>query len=192
MLRLRLIIPLLLLLTGSAEAHLLKLFAYVEGTRIHGSAYFVGGDGVAGASITISDADDQPLARLKTDPQGVFSYRVETAGEYRLRVDTGEGHQAEWLIHAGEFAPSPAPADVPTGLAVPAAEAVPEQAALSSPQLTALIEQAVARQIGPLRESLQRSQERARLSDILGGVGFIFGLAGIALWWRGRREATRP
>jgi len=191
MLRLCLIIPVLLLFNGVAEAHLLKLFAYVEGNRIHGSAYFAGGAGVAGAAITISDADNQPLARLKTDPQGAFSYAVATAGEYRLRVSTGEGHQAEWRIHPAEFSPSPTAPDSRSETSVNIMAPGPDPATPPDPQLAALIEQAVARQIGPLREELQRSQDRARLSDILGGIGFIFGLAGVALWWRARQGANR-
>lgn len=192
MLHLRLIIPLLLLLNGTAEAHLLKLFAYVEGTHIHGSAYFAGGSGVAGASITVSDANDQLLAQLKTDPQGAFSYNVTTAGEYRLQVDTGEGHRATWRIQSTEFGLSPATTEVSPVSADKNGDLKPDETALPYAKLATLIEQAVARQIGPLREALQRSQDRARLSDILGGIGFIVGLAGLALWWRSRRLATRP
>ncbi len=51
----------------------------------------------------------------------------------------------------------------------------------------AMIERAVARQLGPLRLQLEQQQDRARLSDILGGIGIIFGLAGITMWWRSRR-----
>ncbi|AKH19138.1 carboxypeptidase-like regulatory domain-containing protein [Sedimenticola thiotaurini] len=187
--RLCLIIPFLLLCNGVAEAHLLKLFAYVEGDRIHGSAYFAGGAGVADALVTISDADNQTVAELRTDPRGTFSYPVTSAGEYRLRVNTGEGHQAEWQIHSSEFAPAPVSSVTP-----PAAtdhSPAPQSGSVTPPdtQLARLIEQAVARQIGPLREQLQRSDDRARLSDILGGIGFIFGLAGVALWWRARRGA---
>jgi nickel transport protein len=191
--RLHLIIIPLLLLHGSAEAHLLKLFAYVEGPNIHGSVYFAGGAEAAGAVVTVSDtvsgSGGQPLAKLKTDPQGAFSYTSVDAGEYRLRADTGDGHQAEWLIRAAEFGPAaPAATSAGTGSRPPATEQtglVDRQ--LADRQLMALVEQALARQIGPLRAALQRSDERARLSDILGGIGFIFGLAGIVLWWRGRR-----
>ena len=52
------------------------------------------------------------------------------------------------------------------------------------------MEQAVARQIGPLRRELQASQQRARLSDIIGGIGLIFGIAGVVLWWRSRSAAA--
>lgn len=184
---LHLILPLLLLLNGTAEAHLLKLFAYVEGASVHGSAYFAGGTNAAGLAITISDRNNQQLVSLKTDSQGGFSYTPATPGEYHIRADTGEGHRAEWLIRADEFSQAfPAGADTVGGgqEAVKPDNTLP---ALPAPQLAGLIERAVARQIGPLREALQRSEDRAHLSDILGGVGFIFGLAGIALWWRGRQ-----
>jgi nickel transport protein len=192
--RLHLIIIPLLLLHGSAEAHLLKLFAYVEGPNIHGSVYFAGGAEAAGAVVTVSDtvsgSGGQPLAKLKTDPQGAFSYTPADAGEYRLRADTGDGHQAEGLIRAAEFGPTGP--DAETSIGTGSRPTATDQTGLvdrqlEDRQLMALVEQALARQIGPLRAALQRSDERARLSDILGGIGFIFGLAGIVLWWRGRR-----
>ncbi len=58
---------------------------------------------------------------------------------------------------------------------------------LSAEELEALVERAVASQVAPLREELHRYQNSARLSDILGGLGVIFGLAGAALWWKARK-----
>ena len=49
------------------------------------------------------------------------------------------------------------------------------------------VEAAVARQIRPLREELLATRDALRLQDILGGLGYIFGLTGLALWWRSRR-----
>lgn len=53
--------------------------------------------------------------------------------------------------------------------------------------LVALVEEAVARQVRPLREQLLAHEERVRLRDILGGIGYILGLAGLVLWWHARR-----
>ncbi|MEA1052507.1 hypothetical protein U5801_22255 [Lamprobacter modestohalophilus] len=50
------------------------------------------------------------------------------------------------------------------------------------------LEQAVARQVLPLREALAEAQAQASLRDLLGGLGYIAGLAGFALWWTRRRE----
>jgi nickel transport protein len=49
-----------------------------------------------------------------------------------------------------------------------------------------MVEQAVARQVRPLREQLIAHQDRIRLQDLLGGIGYILGLAGLVLWWRSR------
>lgn len=53
------------------------------------------------------------------------------------------------------------------------------------------IEQAVARAVRPLREQLALERERARLRDVLGGIGYILGLAGLWAWWRAR-DRDRP
>jgi nickel transport protein len=58
------------------------------------------------------------------------------------------------------------------------------------PALEAAIERAVARQVRPLREEVAAARDAARLQDILGGIGYLFGLTGLALWWRGRRVGT--
>jgi nickel transport protein len=74
--------------------------------------------------------------------------------------------------------------------------AIPISASDSSlhPDLEMAIARAVARQIQPLREELIAAEDRVRLRDILGGVGYILGLTGVALWWQcrgGGRENRR-
>jgi nickel transport protein len=60
-----------------------------------------------------------------------------------------------------------------------------------APEIAAAIERAVARQVRPLREELLATRDALRLQDILGGIGYIFGLAGLALWWRSRQPTDR-
>ncbi|MCF7984836.1 MAG: hypothetical protein K9L70_10570 [Thiohalocapsa sp.] len=57
--------------------------------------------------------------------------------------------------------------------------------------LVAAVEAAVARQIRPLREELAEARGQAAFRDVLGGIGYIVGLAGLLLWWRGRGRGTR-
>jgi nickel transport protein len=58
------------------------------------------------------------------------------------------------------------------------------------PDLETAIARTVARQIQPLREELIAAEDRVRLRDILGGVGYILGLTGLALWWRCREGGS--
>ncbi|BDY03380.1 hypothetical protein [Ferrimonas sp. YFM] len=172
------ILGLALVMSCAAQAHLLKVFAYGEGGRVHGSVYFAGGGPATGASVQVLALDGSVLATLSPDENGEFVYQPEAPRDLELLVDTGDGHQVRWPVSADELQgvlPAPQP-----GQTV-APEAVNQQ------QLLSMIEQAVARQVGPLRQELQQAEDRARLSDILGGLGMIFGIAGLAMWWRGRR-----
>ncbi len=177
---------LLLLLSPSVHAHLLKVFVYVDGDRLQGSSYFAGGAAAANARIEIIDSNSEVVAELRSDAGGEFSYPVIRHGQYRVVADTGDGHRAEWRVGAEELSiESSNRSFVETeNSAQPTSSHT--QAATDN-QLERLLDRAVARQLGPLRQELQQHNEQARLADIVGGVGFIFGLSGVLLWWRSRR-----
>jgi nickel transport protein len=175
-----------LLVSLPLSAHKLKVFASAEGERIIGRAYFVGGAGASGAVIRIIDAEGRERARLEPDQEGNFDYQVERPMTYRVVADSLDGHQASWTLRAEEFSPA-----APAGEEMPANEATlpgPDSTTAPNPSQITQVEQAVARQVRPLREALQAHEERVRMRDILGGIGYIIGLAGLALWWNSRRH----
>jgi nickel transport protein len=51
--------------------------------------------------------------------------------------------------------------------------------------------QALGRQIRGLREQIEGYEEQVRFRDVLGGIGYIFGVAGIAFYFLGRRQQRR-
>ncbi|MEH6473164.1 MAG: hypothetical protein V7752_18155 [Halopseudomonas sp.] len=186
--------PLLaVLLSTPVQAHLLKVFVYADGERLQGSVYFTGGVAAAGAQIRILGDNDALLAELSPDSQGEFGYTVSTRRDYRVVADTGDGHRAEWTVAADELVSDLSTAQAklaaaPTVLGdEPSSTSNRSCSSLSDNELAALIERAVAAQVGPLRRELQAYGDRTRLADIVGGIGFIFGLAGTLLWWRSRR-----
>jgi nickel transport protein len=178
-----------LLVSLPLSAHKLKVFAAAEGEKIVGRAYFVGGAGARGAVIHILADDGGEVARLEPDREGHFDYRVERPMNYRVVADSLDGHQASWSLRAEEFSGAvPAEADAVAANEAPVPEPAPTTPAELSQTQTARLEQALARQIRPLREALQAHEERVRLRDILGGIGYIIGVAGLALWWSSRRQ----
>lgn len=95
-------------------------------------------------------------------------------------------------------APPPAP-DIaaPTAPTAPAASAAngpisgaaaPPIPSPSAPEVAALVEAAVAREVAPLLERIEAMDARLRFADILSGVFLILGLAGMGLWATGRRR----
>jgi len=196
---------LLALMSQPALAHKLKVFAQAEGDWIRGRAYFVGGAGASGARVEIQDSEGRVLAELTPADDGSFAYRALAPVEHRLVARTGDGHNAQWTIAGetlqGAFSPSADPSDdsgpPPTQpLAdAPAPKAPLDHAPVASqtidPALIGAIEQTLARQTHPLAERLNALEERVRFQDVLGGIGYILGLTGLALWWRCRRAGER-
>jgi nickel transport protein len=181
----RLLLPLLmaLALAGPAEAHRLKVFATVEGTQAKGYAFFIGGGRAEQTPWVAKDATGSQIARGTTDDEGRFAFAVvpPPASDITVTVDTREGHIAFATLPAARFAggvPSASKAATET----PAAAAPPEAS------IDARVEAAVQRQVEPLMEQIDRMESRLRFTDMVSGVFLILGLAGMALWAKGRRR----
>lgn len=147
-----------------ALAHKLKVFVGAEGTEIVGAAYFAGGAPAMDVAGRLLGADGAVLAEFRTDANGNFRLSLTQRQDVRVSVDSGDGHVAEAAIGGAEQ-PAASPA-----VTVPDA-----------------VEAAVARQILPLRKQIDAMEDRARFSDIMGGIGTIFGLFGVFAWVASRK-----
>ncbi|WP_421697100.1 cobalamin biosynthesis protein CbiL [Ancylobacter sp.] len=180
----RLLLPLLLVLAfaGPAQAHKLKVFATVEGGEVTGYAFFIGGGRPAGAVWTAKDPAGTALASGTTDGEGRFAFPVpQPPVDATVTVDTREGHIAAATLPASRFGGAAALAPPPADGPAPAVEAEGEA------RLAALVEAAVQRQVTPLMERIEQMDDRLRISDVMSGIFLILGLAGMALWAKGRR-----
>jgi len=186
-------------------AHKLQVFAFAEGAQIQGSAYFAGGAKASGARIRIQDTTGKTLAELTPDAEGAFSYQATSPTDHIVIAESGDGHRAEWRVTADELAGGfpqsesipPAPTQGQPGASDPVTSDQTSSTAKPTPETSATtpdarllmeIEQAVARQVRPLREQLIASEDRARWHDVLGGIGYIIGLTGLALWMHARSK----
>ncbi|MFO1070287.1 MAG: hypothetical protein U1E14_17365 [Geminicoccaceae bacterium] len=150
-------------------AHELKLFASRIGDRIEGRVYFVGGD-PALVTVRIEPSNGAEPVAVSTGDDGRFVATVAAADWYRLVANVGDGHATETTV----------------GGAPPLSAAEPSSGApvtVGAAELEAI----VARQLEPLREQLAAAEERVRLRDILGGIGYVVGIAGLAAWFTSRR-----
>jgi len=184
-----------------ALAHDIRMSARVEGRQIVGKVYVRGGGTVAGAKVTAFDPNNRELGGTQTDEQGLFRLPVRRRCDHRLLADTGDGHGAEYLIKASllpEDLPSgddasgpslaqpqqlPAVEDTTTGRAADAASQAPATATESDASVKQL-----RAEIDDLRQQLDQYRQRVRLLDVLGGIGYILGLTGIAYYWLALRR----
>lgn len=187
-----LVLAALALADAPAAAHKLRLFAFAETGTIRGSVYFGGSVAARGVSVVAYGPDGRILARTVSAEDGGFVFDVGERVDHRIVADTGDGHHAEVVIAADRLAPVAGTAPVGTSPAAQsAAAATSGPAAAPKTDLVALVDAAVARHVGALQAQLALQQERTSLRDVLGGLGYILGLAGLAAFMLGRRRPPR-
>ena len=182
---------LLLILAWScpAWAHKIKVFATGEGTTIEGSVYFPGGGKARNVTVTVLDPSQKPLGETTTDENGEFTFETTVRCDHTFVVTTGDGHRAEYTVSAEELAgrlrePTPVSSSK-------TADGPPLPPSISSPDdLPKLVERAVSRQIRPLREQLDRYEEKVRLHDVLGGIGYIMGIMALVLYFKRKQNQS--
>ncbi len=163
-----------------AEAHRLKLFAQVTGDTIAGYGFYIGGGRPEGADLVVTTPEGKEVSQLKTGEDGGFSFRPPTPGRYRLTLSGGDGHFASIDISTDGTPAAPSPTTV-----TPAASAVPVDL---DARIAQAVDAAVARQIRPLLKAYDAADGRVRFNDLVGGLGWIIGLAGLWAWFRSRRS----
>jgi len=180
------------LLSAPALAHKLKVFASVEDDTVSGHAYLSGGGRAHQVPVQVLAPDGTELLRAVTDEQGRFSFNAPRRCDLRLVVDSGDGHRGEWIIRAAEL-----PSDLTAWDGDEAAPAVVATRAASAPTGDAPMDSVrvlIREELGPLEariarlaEDIESAREEIRLRDVLAGLGYLLGGAGLASWWMKKR-----
>ena len=172
----------LMLYAPSGWAHGINLFATVEGTAIQGTLLYADGTPAAKAQVIAYAPDGDVLAEATTDDTGRFVFEVRVRVRHRLVGDAGQGHRGLFTIAAEELPvslPEPgAPVPEPVAEEEPI-DASPVEAGALPANFDARVEAAVARQLSPLREQIDRYEHKIRIRDVMGGIGYLFGLFGL-------------
>jgi nickel transport protein len=179
----------ILVFQGSVQAHQLRVFAHAKQDRIAGEVYFAGGQKLENSRVSLSNlSGDDEIATTRTDADGRFSFPVNVRQGYRISANSGDGHVAHWDVQMSEVIMSD-PAS--HSLQTPNPASSPPLHEPQSDNLKTLIESAVSGQVAPLRAELQEVRDERRIQDILGGIGYIVGLAGLGMFWLSRRRGSR-
>lgn len=199
---------------ASALAHRVNIFAWTEGNEVVAECGFNGGNKVKQGQIAVFDAaTGAKLAEGRTDDFGVYRFPITAEGKahgVRIVIKAGEGHQNDWTVEASELsgvqpaAPTSGAATpavmsaVTAGTATASAQVQPtkkaekttaqQTAGISAEELQGIVNSALDAKLGPIRKELAEMRvARPSFSEIFGGIGWLVGLAGIALYFKGRR-----
>jgi nickel transport protein len=108
--------------------------------------------------------------------------------------DAGQGHRGLFTV-AEEELPESIPAPGELAPVVPATDVDTHPASVAEAQalpadFDTRVEAAVARQLRPLREQLNGYETTIRIRDVMGGIGYLFGLAGLIALLKTRKSRS--
>ena len=87
---------------GSALAHKVNLFVYVEGGTVYTESYFPDGRPVAKGKIAVFDSRKQPLLEGTTDEEGLFRFSVPVVDDLTIELDASMGHKTSFTLKKAE------------------------------------------------------------------------------------------
>jgi len=175
------------------HAHKVRIFAWAEGEMIHTESKFSGGKAVQNGTITVEDGEGGPIIFTgKTDEDGLFQFQApdHESSVLSIIINSGDGHKGSWRYGIEE---SPATKTLSTPPTVSSVKAFPEDtrqnACISETQISELLDTALEAKLAPIRRSLaEQSEKQVSLQDILGGIGYILGLAGIVAYMKSAKQ----
>lgn len=176
-----------------AFAHRVYIYAWVEGNTVYTESYFSGGVKVKNGLVQVFDLNGKKVLEGKTNSKGEYSFQVPGKNGLRIVVNASMGHRGEYVLHADELGGVAAPA---TGKKQ--AETVTKTGSETSQQvdvdqLQKVVEEALDSRLRPIARSIAKLQEEKGpgLTEIVGGIGYIFGIMGLLLYFRSRKNNTR-
>ncbi|ABR74166.1 hypothetical protein CBG46_01285 [Actinobacillus succinogenes] len=159
----RILTALLLGFNASVYAHGLAVFAQYDGEAVTGKAYYSDQTPAAETYVeAVRVGEAEPAVYGKTDKRGAFRLPIRENADFIVNIEGMEGHKASAKAN---------PITDTTGVR----ESTVDSCAVSNEAVLAL------------REDINRLKDKLYFHDILGGVGYIFGIAGVVAWWRSRK-----
>jgi nickel transport protein len=175
---------------AGAQAHSVYIFAFPENSQICTNSYFGAKNKVRGGLVSMAAASGEVLATAQTDEQGNACFAPpESSQDLIFTVEAGEGHRAEFRLPAAEM--EGVPASGPASPEEPAARGEAASPAPSGGLTREDLRQALSPIMRKLAEMESAQNSRVNLKDIIGGLGWLIGLAGAGLWAASRKNGTR-
>lgn len=178
-----------LIFSVNAIAHNVVGGVYAIGDEIEGEVGFSNGSmAKAGTIVTVLTQTGAPIGEVTTDDNGFFTFTAKNRIVHVFTVNLGAGHQLSMQLAADEL-PEALSHDVikPTSEEHFREVSLTDIPVIADPSILLLIDKAVAKQIKPLRKEIQLLREKSGLRDIIGGIGYIFGLLGLIAFLRERK-----
>lgn len=92
----------MLMLSGTALAHKVNLFAYAEGGKIYTESYFPDGKPVEGGKVMVYDSQEQLVLEGVTDAEGFFNFDIPKIDDFNIVINATMGHKNSFKLKKSE------------------------------------------------------------------------------------------
>jgi nickel transport protein len=206
------------LLHVPACAHKVNVFAYVEGDSVVVEGYFNKDAKAQNCSVEVLDEGGKKIHEGKTDDKGMYAFKLAElpafTGSLKIVLEAGMGHKADYTLSADDI-PGAEKKEAQPQAQPPeqARENKPEQDAsaarpavsssvpgIDQAALMAALETVMEQKLAPIARMLGKQEKLLleekfggpKMTDIIGGIGWIVGMLGLAAFFKGRnRDHTK-
>ena len=181
-------LALLLLMPASvAFAHKVNIFAYAEGDTVYTESYFPDGTKVKDGIVEVYDSQGIKLLEGKSDEKGEFDFKPPKKDDLRIVLIASLGHKNSYTLSADEL----------TGIT--ASEKAQEPESIESEvkevmqvdleQIRRIIDSSLDEKLKPIMRQLTKAQQKeVSFTEVVGGIGYIFGIMGIILYFASKKK----
>lgn len=176
----------------SCFAHKVRIFAWSEGETIYTESKFSGGKPAQKATVTVVDhATGKEILRGVTDQKGLFQFPAPESGikEVNIVVNSGDGHKNNWLYQLEQPETAPEVSNPQHQQKLETTAESKHALALTKDELREIIDKSLEKKLAPIERQLaEQAEQGPDIKDILGGIGYILGLAGIAAYMKSKKQ----
>lgn len=186
------VIQLIIFLSNSAYAHKVSTYAYREGDKVSGECYFVDGSPCRNSKVEVYDLRGQKITETITDEKGRYSFTTKEKGELRIVIPAGEGHRAEYKLE-GIAEKIEKKVAKETASAKTDNKSTQPQATVNRDEIKRIIDEVMDVKLQGLRAEimdLRKQMDKVSLRDIIGGIGYIFGIWGVIMLIKRKKNAS--
>lgn len=165
-----------------AMAHKVSIFAFKEGDTVYTESYLSDGTKAVNSLVEVFDTKGEKLLEGKTDKDGKFSFKAPKNTGMKIVLTASMGHRAVFFIQEEEL--SNATRDIAATDKRDASEVI---SGVTPEEVRVIVDDALEKRLEPVINSILESQRKGpSFTEILGGIGYIFGLMGIVMYFHAK------
>ena len=90
-------------IAGTALAHKVNIFAYVDNGMVYTESYFPDGRPVENGAIAVYDSQGHKLLEGVSDKEGLFSFKIPKKDDLTIVIIASMGHKNDFILKKEEM-----------------------------------------------------------------------------------------